>query len=73
MFEISEMVEMFGMSEISEMLEIQMRANRILILKGKCGSQRCLLPYVPWSRLSRFFGDGKPPTFNDGNPCNGAL
>ena len=23
-------------------------------------------PCVPWSRLSRFFGDGKPPTFNDG-------
>ena len=22
--------------------------------------------YVPWSRLSRFFGDGRPPTFNDG-------
>ena len=21
---------------------------------------------VPWSRLSRFLGDGKPPTFNDG-------
>ena len=21
---------------------------------------------VPWSRLSRFVGDGKPPTFNDG-------
>ena len=20
--------------------------------------------YVPWSRLSRFFGDGRPPTFN---------
>ena len=25
-------------------------------------------PTVPWSRLSRFFGDGRPPTFNDGNP-----
>ena len=21
---------------------------------------------VPWSRLSLFFGDGRPPTFNDG-------
>ena len=25
---------------------------------------------VPWSRLSRFFGDGRPPTFNR-NPYNG--
>ena len=24
------------------------------------------ISYVPWSRLSRFFVDGKPPTFNDG-------
>ena len=28
--------------------------------------------YVPWSRLSRFFGDGKPPTFNR-NPYNGYI
>ena len=27
---------------------------------------------VPWSSPSRFFGDGKNPTFN-GNPYNGAL
>ena len=31
-----------------------------------------ILSYVPWSRLSRFFGDGKPPTFNR-NPCNGYI
>ena len=30
-------------------------------------------PYVPWSRLSRFIGDGKPPTFDDGNPYNGYI
>ena len=26
-------------------------------------------PFVPWSRLSRFIGDGRPPTFNR-NPYN---
>ena len=27
---------------------------------------------MPWSRLSRFFGDGRPPTFNR-NPYNGYI
>ena len=28
--------------------------------------------YVPWSRLSRFAGDGRPPSFNR-NPYNGDI
>ena len=28
---------------------------------------------MPWSRLSRSVGDGRPPTFNDGNPYNGYI
>ena len=28
---------------------------------------------MPWSRLSRFIGDGCFPTFNDGNPYNGYI
>ena len=28
---------------------------------------------MPWSRLSRFIGDGRPPSFNDGNPKNGYI
>ena len=28
---------------------------------------------VPWSKVAFFLGDGRPPTFNDGIPYNGAL
>ena len=30
-------------------------------------------PYVPGSINSLVLGDGKPPTFNDGNPYNGYI
>ncbi len=29
--------------------------------------------YVPGSKVAFFWGDGRPPTFNDGNPYDGYI
>ena len=46
--------------------EIPEKITSNILVSSSIAPQNLGFLYVPRSRLSRFFGDGRPPTFNDG-------